>query len=95
VTKKILYTSVSALSNTWSFPAQHPEVVISQRKFEQLKPYFVKGAREGERRSCLCQKHKEARLVFNECVKFRKNLLKEGAHADTPPVPLSLTESKA
>ena len=49
----------------FSFRAQHPEVVILQRKFEQLKPYFVKGAREGERRSCLCQKHQEARLVFN------------------------------
>ena len=70
----------------FSFCAQHPGVVISQPKFEQLKPYFVKGARERGRRSCLCRKHEEARLVFNECVKFRKNMLKEAAHADTPPV---------
>lgn len=77
----------------FNFRAQHPEVVISQRKFEQLKPYFVKGARERDRRSCLCRKHEEARLVFNECVKFRKNVLKEAAHADSPPVPSSLTEA--
>lgn len=76
----------------FNFRAQHPEVVISQRKFEQLKPYFVKGARERDRRSCLCRKHEEARLVFNECVKFRKNVLK-AAHADSPPVPSSLTEA--
>ena len=49
----------------FSFRAKHPELVILQRKFEQLKPYFVKGAREGERWSCLCQKHQEASLVFN------------------------------
>lgn len=41
----------------FNFHAQHPEVVISQCKFEQLKPYFVKGARERDRRSCLCRKH--------------------------------------
>ena len=77
----------------FNFRAQHPEVVISQCKFEQLKPYFVKGARERDRRSCLCRKHEEARLVFNECVKFRNNVLKEAAHAETPPVPSSLTEA--
>lgn len=77
----------------FNFRAQHPEVVISQRKFEQLKPYYVKGARERDRQSCLCRKHEEARLVFNECVKFRKNVLKEAAHADSPPVPSSLTEA--
>ena len=61
----------------FTFCAQHPEVVILQHKFEQLKPYFVKGARERDRQSCLCQKHEEARLVFSECVKFRKkNMLK-------------------
>lgn len=72
----------------FSFCVQHPEVVTLQHKFE-LKPYFVKRARERDRRSCLCRKHEEARLVLNECV---KNMLKEAAHADTPPVLSSLTE---
>ena len=44
---------------------------------EHLKPYSVKAARERDRRSCLCRKHKEVRLVFNECVKVRKNLLRD------------------
>ena len=77
----------------FNFRAQHPEVVILQRKFEQLKPYFVKGARERDRQSRLCRKHEEARLVSDECAKFRKNVLKEAAHADAPPVPSSLTEA--
>lgn len=68
------------------------QVVISLCKFEQLKPYFVKGARERDIRSCLCQKHEEARLFVNECVKFRKNVIKEAAHADIPPKPSSLTK---
>ena len=27
------------------FSSMHPEIKISQRKFENLKPYFVRGAR--------------------------------------------------
>lgn len=76
-----------------SFRAQHPEDVISQRRFEKSKPYFMKGARERDRRSCLCRKHEEARLVFNKCIKFTRNVLKEAARADNPPVPLLLTEA--
>ena len=53
---------------------------------EHLKPYFVKAARERDRRSCSCRKHEEVRLVFNECVKVRKNLLKEAVNADNPPL---------
>jgi len=77
----------------FTFHGQHPDVVISQRKFEQLKHYFVKGASERDRRSCLRRKREEARLVFNECIKFRRNVLKEAAHADNPPVPSLLTEA--
>ena len=53
---------------------------------EHLKPYFVKAARERDRRSCSCRKHEEVRLVLNECVKVRKNLLKEVVNADNPPL---------
>lgn len=51
----------------------------------------MKAARERDRRSCLCRKHEEARLVFN--VKFRKNLLKEAVNADNPPLPMSLSKA--
>ena len=53
----------------------------------------MKGATERDRRSFLYRKHEEAKLVFSECIKFRKNVLKEVAHADNPPVPLSVKEA--
>ena len=50
----------------------HPKIKISQRKFENLKPYFVKGARERDRQTCMCRQHIELQIVFKECMKFRK-----------------------
>ena len=41
------------------FQQMHPEVKIQQRKFESLKPFFVKQAKERDRKSCLCRKHVE------------------------------------
>ena len=54
----------------FNFRAANPDVKNSQRKFEGLRPYFVKGAKEEDRRSCLCHKHEEAWTVFTECLKF-------------------------
>ena len=54
------------------FQAQYPEVKIKQRKFESLKPFFVRSAKEKDRRSCLCRKHVETQIVFKDCMKFRK-----------------------
>jgi len=65
-----------------NFRAANPDVQISQRKFEGLKPCFVKGAKERDRRSCLCRKREEAGIVLNGCLKFRKNALKENANHD-------------
>ncbi|KAL9976804.1 hypothetical protein ACROYT_G014138 [Oculina patagonica] len=73
----------------FNFRAANPDVKISQRKFEVLKPYFVKGAKERDRRSCLCRKHEEARIVFSECLKFRKNALNENPTLDIPLVSLN------
>ena len=56
------------------FQQLHPEVKIKQRRFEQLKPFFVKGACERDRQSCLCRKHVECKLMFDSCMKFRKSL---------------------
>ena len=53
----------------------HPEIKIKQRKFENLKPFYVKQARERDQRSCLCRKHVETRIVFTNCMKFRKFLV--------------------
>lgn len=76
----------------FNFRAANPEVKISQRKFEGLKPYFVKGAKERDRRSCLCRKHEEGRIVFSECLKFRKNALNENSTLEIQ-VPASLNEA--
>lgn len=76
----------------FNFRAANPEVKISQRKFEGLKPYFVKGAKERDRMSCLCRKHEEGRIVFSECLKFRKNALNEYSTLEIQ-VPASLNEA--
>lgn len=54
------------------FQAIHPDIKIKQRKFESLKPFFKRAAKERDRRSCLCGKHVEAQIVFKDCMKFRK-----------------------
>ena len=56
------------------FQQLHPEIKIKQRKFEQFKPFFVKGARERDRQSCLCRKHVESKMLFDSCMNFRKSL---------------------
>ena len=64
------------------FTSMHPEIKISQRKFENLKPYFVKGARERDRQTCMCRQHVELQIVFKNCMKFGKKVLdarEEGA----------------
>lgn len=59
------------------FQAIHPDVKIKQRKFESLKPFFIRAAKEKDRRSCLCRKHVEAQIVFKDCMKFRKNVCRK------------------
>ena len=60
----------------------YPEIKISLRKFENLKPYFVKGARERDRQTCMCRQHVELQIVSKDCLKFHKKVLdarEEGA----------------
>lgn len=72
------------------FQAQYPEVKIKQRKFESLKPFFVRPAREKDRRSCLCRKHVETQIVFKDCMKFRKAVCRRNGFDAV--VPSTLTE---
>jgi hypothetical protein len=58
------------------FQDLHPEVKVKQRKFESLKPFFVRQAKERNRRSCLCRKLVETQIVFTACMEFRKDVLK-------------------
>ena len=71
--------------------AEYPEIKIKQRKFESLKPFFIRSARERDRRSCLCRKHVEAQMVFKDCMKYRKALSKKSGA--TVVIPSRLTEA--
>ena len=73
------------------FCSLHPEIRIKQRKFENLKPFYGKQARERNRRSCLCCKHMETKMVFMDCMKFRKSLAADDNQL--PPIPKSLNEA--
>ena len=78
------------------FSNLHPEVKVKQRKFESLKPFFVKQARERDRKSCLCRKHVETQIVFSTCMKFRKAAIKTSVGEDNPVqvhVPATLSEA--
>ena len=76
------------------FSTLHPEIKVKQRKFESLKPFFVKQAKERDRKSCLCRKHVETQLVFSACMKFRKAVMKNSAAGDLPiQVPATLSEA--
>lgn len=75
------------------FKAQHPDMKIKQRKFESLKPFFVKGAKERDRKSCLCRKHVEIKIIFGDCMKFRKAALKNKDQDEGLHVPATVTEA--
>lgn len=66
---------------------------IRQRKFKSLKPFFVKQAKERDRRSCLYRKHVEMQIVFKSCMKYRKELVKKSANIDESFVIKSVTEA--
>ena len=56
------------------FTSIHPEIKISRQKFENLKPFSVKGAREQDRQIRMCRLHVELQIVFKDCMKFRKKV---------------------
>ncbi|CAG2219360.1 unnamed protein product [Mytilus edulis] len=65
------------------FQTTYPDIKIKQRKFENLKPYFVRAARQQDRSTCCCRYHIEARSIFKKCMEFRKNVLTNHDVADT------------
>lgn len=76
------------------FSALHPQVKVKQWKFKSLKPFFVKQAKERDRKSCLCREHVETQIVFSACVKFKKAAMKNSAEGGlTIQVPATLSEA--
>lgn len=59
------------------FKKKYPEVQMGQRTFESCKPFFVVPARPADRNSCCCRTHVEIRMLFTECMNFRKTVLKQ------------------
>ena len=59
------------------FKQNNPQIKISQRSFEQLKPYFVKPARERDRLTCMGRQHVELKIVFDACMKYRRSILSD------------------
>lgn len=58
-----------------------------------LKPFFVKQAKERDRRLCLCRKHVETKIVFTTCMKFRQGITKEADNNNEYPVLRNVTEA--
>jgi len=65
-----------------NFASMYPEIIIFQQKFENLKPYFVRGARERDRQTYMCRQHVELQIIFKDCMKFRKRVVNESREAN-------------
>ena len=63
-----------------SFKEKYPDLKISQRLFERLKPYFVVPVRPCDRETCCCRYHVEARYLFKSCMDFRKKITPLSEH---------------
>ena len=70
------------------FKTKHPEIKISQRLFENCKPYFVLPVRNKDRCTCCCRQHVEIRGVFKQCMLFRKTVLKNKSNEDKKTYPV-------
>ena len=53
------------------FKKSHPNMKISLRAFEKLKPYFITPLRPKDRDTCCCKQHVEAKMLFKACMDFR------------------------
>ncbi|VDI16270.1 Hypothetical predicted protein [Mytilus galloprovincialis] len=59
------------------FKIENPEINISQRCFENCKPFFVRPVRQKDRQTCCCRYHVEIKAAFKACMSFRKQILSE------------------
>jgi len=66
---------------------------VKQRKFESLKPFFVKAAKERDRKSFLCRKHVEIKILFGDRMKFRRGVLTNKDQDEAVHVPVTITEA--
>ena len=55
------------------FLQTYPDIKVSQRVFEKLKPFFVKSLRPKDKTTCCCRYHIEFNHAFKKCMNFRKS----------------------
>jgi exoribonuclease II len=70
------------------FKSKYPEIIISQRLFENYKPFFVVPVRPKDRCTCCCRQHVEMRCVFKQCMQFRKSILKNKSNVERESYPI-------
>ena len=70
------------------FKSKYPEIKISQRLFENYKPFFVVPVRPKDRCTCCCQQHVEMRCVFKQWMHFRKSILKNKSNVERESYPI-------
>ena len=75
------------------FQGLRPNMKIMQWKFESLKPIFVKTAKECDKKSCLCRRHVEIKILFGDCMKLCKAVLKNKDRDEAVCVPLTIAEA--
>lgn len=56
------------------FIREHPSIKISQRSFENCKPFFIRQVRPQDRQTCCCRYHIEIKSAFKSCMQYRKNI---------------------
>ncbi|XP_062600261.1 uncharacterized protein LOC134261881 [Saccostrea cucullata] len=57
------------------FKEMNPQIKISQRAFEKLKPFFVQHVRPKDKQTCCCRYHIEIRGMFRCCMEYRRKVL--------------------
>ncbi len=65
------------------FKQKCPDIKMSQRVFENCKPFFVKPIRAKDRQTCCCRYHVEMRSVFKSCMDFRQRVKKQNTFSDS------------
>ncbi len=61
------------------FKNEHPNIKMGETMFRRCKPFFVVAARKQDRKTCLCRKHVELRMVLRSCAKFRSACYSNGS----------------
>lgn len=77
VSRTIQVLEVTQTDAYQQFRRAFPDMVISQRSFEKLKPFYVRPVRQNDRQTCMCRYHVEISTVLKHCMTHRKKVQDE------------------